>query len=1199
MRQPTRGGEARGTTREGNGAKAKTKKRIATTTTTATERVVTNKQGINSRSCHLRHRHCHSNHRDRHSPCMTSSCQTWSFTGKINNITLLIFIILLTNLSSRMSSSSTSSSSFSVIWTRTKKIASLRSTSSRSIRLSSSLPSSPSSILLSSKRRQNNRNPIVATSRRKRQEYGYGGEYQQGQRKTNGLLCRNVALSLKPSSSSYSSSSSSLSLNPSFLTILTPSAATGSSGTSTSWVIVLDEPVRHIIDNRHEDPEYQQTLKDRPLPSVLLLRGGDSSVLDGTDKMTTSREKYESWRSWPWSTRQQLPIRQRQPNGHQYVGGKRPFTSLLPNNNKDRKKRTSKKKGDGHDDDTKEDVGGYKNDEIENAPYSSSPSSSSSKTTIDDPSNRSRTSTAITKTTKTTRWTTKSATKWMEQKTRYFRRGLRQSIGGIFSGVGFVSSTMLSIATDPLSITERTRPPLKKLQNFLESSGIAQELLDTLYYDPTNKNNKNSISPYRLGLNLALLGRIHQVSQERRKQIEQKRLQQGRQQGHDVHGIVPRRKNNNKRRRDGGDYCKDGTDDEILFWEEATRYMRYATAVYGPAMIYSAQVESRGIRYFLSRWFFGSGKRQELKMNQLFNSGWDHYYDLYENSGTNKKNDDASQNDQLSKELISNHIGIPPEDIIWMDVNYNFDRTTGSSDNANGDNEDGDDVAIENESKERWRQPRRRGRRRRQNKNQQEQHSILRHFIAIDHEREKIVLAIRGTYSLSELVVDVTAFSEDFCCTTTSDGHGTSQQQAHAEMANMAKKLWQVAGPTIQEELLQEYPDYELIVTGHSLGAGAACLLTILLMHEQEEHHARQFLQSKNKNKNRKDHNHNHDHHTDNESPLDWKQKLSVGAKFNNDIDSLGNEKRLNHQADDDQYQYEKPMPKQIRCFAYASPPVFYQEKQQEEQRRRRRRHVFFGSCHRSPQQQGEDASKDGNTATDRAILATTNFIHGQDVIPYLSVDSVRRFVKTLKSIDDYTKHQQMISSKTTKDNKNDQPNSPTAPTTTTSNSLRTKNDWHIWKIICGFEVPSDELIEIVTGVKPIADVNDDNETNPSQNNNDMINKEQQPSFVMGAPPLEIPADQNVWMRPEYSLHEHGSDRDRDRDDDHDDDDDSINELYTYRVWNKEEFRNRQQRDGIQIHPDMFLDHFPSRYEQAMDQILYSMKKEKQTKKSK
>jgi len=53
-------------------------------------------------------------------------------------------------------------------------------------------------------------------------------------------------------------------------------------------------------------------------------------------------------------------------------------------------------------------------------------------------------------------------------------------------------------------------------------------------------------------------------------------------------------------------------------------------------------------------------------------------------------------------------------------------------------------------------------------------------------------------------------------------------------MANTAEKIWDDAKDTISK-LHRENPGYELILTGHSLGAGAATLLNILLHKNDRE----------------------------------------------------------------------------------------------------------------------------------------------------------------------------------------------------------------------------------------------------------------------------------------------------------------------------------------------------------------------------
>ena len=105
--------------------------------------------------------------------------------------------------------------------------------------------------------------------------------------------------------------------------------------------------------------------------------------------------------------------------------------------------------------------------------------------------------------------------------------------------------------------------------------------------------------------------------------------------------------------------------------EEALRYMRYATAAYGSNMIAAAEMGARGI------------------FDKRFNA-------------------------PVTKTRISEHIGIPEDDIVLADVEYSGD--------------------VNN----------------------------LRHYVAVDHANQKIVLAIRGTFTLSEIIVDVAAFTREF-----------------------------------------------------------------------------------------------------------------------------------------------------------------------------------------------------------------------------------------------------------------------------------------------------------------------------------------------------------------------------------------------------------------------------------------------------
>ena len=105
---------------------------------------------------------------------------------------------------------------------------------------------------------------------------------------------------------------------------------------------------------------------------------------------------------------------------------------------------------------------------------------------------------------------------------------------------------------------------------------------------------------------------------------------------------------------------------------------------------------------------------------------------------------------------------------------------------------------------------------------------VLNHFIAVSSKRgalkAAVVLAIRGTYTISGLKVDAEAYSREFCGGV-----------AHEGMANAAEALWEAAGGDVRAALLEarrQWGDVEFVITGHSLGAGTAALLALKLRYE-------------------------------------------------------------------------------------------------------------------------------------------------------------------------------------------------------------------------------------------------------------------------------------------------------------------------------------------------------------------------------
>jgi len=98
----------------------------------------------------------------------------------------------------------------------------------------------------------------------------------------------------------------------------------------------------------------------------------------------------------------------------------------------------------------------------------------------------------------------------------------------------------------------------------------------------------------------------------------------------------------------------------------------------------------------------------------------------------------------------------------------------------------------------------------------------LVHFVCVDHEAAAIVVTCRGTLGLEDVLTDLT------CEYTTISIHGSSYR-VHKGMYNSAVLLLQSRLLGSLATTLANYPDYGLVLTGHSLGAGVAALVSILI----------------------------------------------------------------------------------------------------------------------------------------------------------------------------------------------------------------------------------------------------------------------------------------------------------------------------------------------------------------------------------
>ncbi|XP_019493049.1 PREDICTED: sn1-specific diacylglycerol lipase beta isoform X4 [Hipposideros armiger] len=98
-------------------------------------------------------------------------------------------------------------------------------------------------------------------------------------------------------------------------------------------------------------------------------------------------------------------------------------------------------------------------------------------------------------------------------------------------------------------------------------------------------------------------------------------------------------------------------------------------------------------------------------------------------------------------------------------------------------------------------------------------------LVALDHRKESVVVAVRGTMSLQDILTDLSAESEtlDLECEV-------QDCSAHKGISQAARYVYRrLINDGILSQAFSLAPEYRLVIVGHSLGAGAAALLSIML----------------------------------------------------------------------------------------------------------------------------------------------------------------------------------------------------------------------------------------------------------------------------------------------------------------------------------------------------------------------------------
>ncbi len=110
----------------------------------------------------------------------------------------------------------------------------------------------------------------------------------------------------------------------------------------------------------------------------------------------------------------------------------------------------------------------------------------------------------------------------------------------------------------------------------------------------------------------------------------------------------------------------------------------------------------------------------------------------------------------------------------------------------------------------------------------QEELGRVGHYISINHKEKVALIGLKGTSTFSDLVTDVTGSTVEHTFETSFDSSYTSKEiRCHEGIWNTALTMANDLEELVSNLFLPS--GYKVLIVGHSLGGGTACLLGILL----------------------------------------------------------------------------------------------------------------------------------------------------------------------------------------------------------------------------------------------------------------------------------------------------------------------------------------------------------------------------------